>query len=239
MNIRTLTIAAVSVALGVFGVAPASGLASSFKRPAPSLRLVALPGYRLGVAGAGWGARHKVTFSLQQQSRVVGLELRAARAGRFTIGVRNIDLCNGEVFVARDLHGDRVQIEGPPLACPASLHPPVPVLTVVKGRQVHIAIRHVDFPSQRGRVVIRRSNALYLWEPGTRGPTWIPSAPEPYFSLIASGTTPPRECPRIECSAGFFWEWVGMKRGLTGIAMNPSCYPRCEIASELIEVRIT
>jgi hypothetical protein len=112
------------------------------------------------------------------------------------------------------------------------------MLTVLKDKQLPFKVTHVDVPPRGQTVVIRLADAIYLWEAGTTGPGFIPAAPAAYFELLARGRTPPRACPEVECAAGFFWEWAGMKVGHTGIAMNPHCYPKCEIASYLIPVKI-
>jgi hypothetical protein len=113
-----------------------------------------------------------------------------------------------------------------------------PVLKVLRGKLIPIHVTHVDFPHNAAIVVIKMADALYLWEAGTSTPTYQPSAPQAYFQLIGQGITPPRACPQVECAAGHFWEWVGMKIGRTAIVMNPSCFPKCEMPSALIEVRI-
>jgi len=218
--------------------AVAAGTAAAHRHGGPTLRFTSKPHYQLAVQGSGWPALQPVTFSLGQGDSVFGLELAPAKNGTFIVGVNNIDLCNGDAFVARDLKGDRANLQGPGLGCPVSQNPPMPILTVVRGHQIKIAMTHVDTPTRGKPVVIRLADALYLWEPGITRPGFLPSAPSSYFALIGRGLTPPRACPEVECSAGFFWEWAGMRVGQTGIAMTPSCYPKCEIASYDIPVKI-
>ncbi|HZT96719.1 MAG TPA: hypothetical protein VFB34_07760 [Chloroflexota bacterium] len=224
-------ISAVAVTLATSGASPANT-----RSPAPALKLTGAKGYRLAVAGSGWPASSRVTFRLTQGAfPVEGFELITTKRGQFEIGVNNIDLCNGEMLTARDLAGHSVGIPGPGLACPVRKNPPAPVLTILVGQPANISVRHIDWPSQRGPVTIRLADAVYLWE-GKSG--FLPSAPWKSFQLIQRGTTPPRDCPEVECAAGFYWEWVGMAVGNTGIAMNPRCAPKCEIASYLIPVKI-
>jgi hypothetical protein len=111
----------------------------------------------------------------------------------------------------------------------------------MKGTLVTINVRHIDGIGARGPVVIRLGDAIYLWEPGTKRPAFIPTAPTRFFAIIGEGKTLPRKCSQIECSAGFFWEWVGVHTGKTEIGMNPKCRyskPECAIASYAIPVRI-
>jgi hypothetical protein len=241
MVLRLTCVSASVALLGLVSLMPvaAAGAVTARRDSAPALQFVSKTGYRVAVEGTGWRPNHRVTFSLAQGSPVFGLELRSTSRGAFIVGVKNIDLCNGDSFAAGDLAGHRAQLAGPGLGCAVNPHPPTPQLTVVKGKLLSIAVTHIDTPPYEHSVVIRQADALYLWESGTTNPAFVPSAPATFFFLIGHGQTPPSACPEVECGAGFYWEWVGMKRGRTGIAMNPSCRPQCEIPSYLIPVRIT
>ena len=119
-------------------------------------------------------------------------------------------------------------------------HPPTPTLTVIDGTQIVLTPAHVDGHTSKA-VTIALGGALYVWEPGNAHPAYLPSAPDKHLDLIGAGTTPPRACPEIECAQGFFWEWVGVRKGSTAITMTPSCRrlrPMCEIASYAISVHI-
>lgn len=206
----------------------------------PTLRFVNEKGYRISVKGVGWSHKTRVTFAVRQGSTTEGLELRTTAKGPFVVGVNNIDLCGRSLFKTRDFKGHSARVRGPALECASPDHPPVPVLTVVKGHELHIAVTHVDTPPKH-TIVIGRGNALYLWLAGQHHPSFTPSAPKKYFALIGQGTTPPRACPQIECAAGFFWEWVGLKLVRTAITMTPWCrryQPPCEGPSYTIRVRI-
>lgn len=205
----------------------------------PSLALTGAKGYRLAVSGSGWGSGKLITFALRQRFTVVGLELTSTHSGTFLIGINHIDLCNGETFTARDLKGDKAQIQGPGLGCPVRPHPPVPTLKVLKGGVFAAAVHTVDLPSRPASVTMLLADAVRIWQEGSGKPAFLPKAPEAYFALIGRGTTPPRACPEVECSAGFFSIWAGMKVGQTGIVLNPRCYPKCKIFSREIPVTIT
>jgi hypothetical protein len=218
--------------------ASASHPAHATRTPAPKLQFVTVPGYTVAIRGTGWRPDRRVAVSLAEWYPVVGLELRTTNAGGFVVGVKSIDLCNGDLFAASDFAGHEAHLAGPGRGCPINPLAPIPTLTVVTGKSLVAVVHHVDVPPYKHSVVMRVAQALYLREAGTSRPGFIPSAPAPFFFLLARGRTPPRACPEVECASGFLWEWVGMKTGKTGIGMNPACRPQCEIASFLIPVTI-
>jgi hypothetical protein len=214
----------------------------------PQLAWATVSGYRFAVAGRYWGSATKVTFSLRQgfpnheEYPVEGLVVKTAKDGTFLFGLNNIDLCNGEIFKARDFKGHRAGIIGPVMNCAPNPHPPIPVLTVVRGTMVAISVTHVDRFFGIKPIVIRLGNALYLWQKGPNHPFWIPSAPSSSFERIGRGLTPFRRCNQTECAAGFFWEWVAMKVGRTFVSMDTWCRahrPYCAVPSFQLRVRIT
>jgi hypothetical protein len=222
------------------GISTGSVNAASSAALTPSLRLVSEPSYRISVHGRHWRPLSEVAFSVTQGSTVTGLALRATSIGTFIVGIKNINLCAGEVFNAWDLGGDHASIHGPALPCPVPLRLPKPELTVLKGEAIPLAPVHVDGPTGK-TVQINIGNAIYVWQPGTKHPAYFPSVPSTYFALIGAGTTPPRACPEVECSQGFYWEWVGIHAGNSVVSMTPWCRrqkPVCEIASWVISVRI-
>ena len=248
MKIR---IAAIVIFLSTIAPFPVGAIATSSEHSgvkAPELSWTTVAGYRFAVAGSSWGHSSRVTFRLRQgfpgheTYPIEGLELKTTKDGSFVVGISNIDLCNGENFTARDFKGHRVEIIGPIMNCLPSPTPPIPQLNVTTGAVPDITVTHVDRLWDRKPIVIRLGDAIYLWEKGVQHPFWIPSAPSPSLALIGRGLTPPRRCNQVECAAGFFWEWVGMKLGQTSISMDPWCRterPACGVPSFLLQVRIT
>ncbi|GEM_PF-3477715 len=237
MIVRRLLLTTIVAAPLMFSVLAAPALARPAAAGGPALKLISVSGYSLAIRGTGWPAKQRVVFALRQKPVVVGLELWTTPRGRFSVGVKHIDLCNGETMVARDLHGHRVVLSGPGLGCPPARKPPIPQLTLLHGRPAPPAVTHVDGMAHKP-VTLRLGDAVYVWEQGTRKPLYVPSAPSAYLALMARGRTPPRACPEVECAAGAFWEWVGVRVGTTAITMNPSCRPGCELPSYLIPVKI-
>jgi hypothetical protein len=221
---------------------PSGAVARTADKAGPYLKRASAPGYAIAVAGVGWGANARVTFSLTQGTNVVGLELQTTGAGRLLVGINNIYLCNGETFRARDFNGHHATLDGPALGCKAIKNPPIPQLTVLKGKLLQIKVTYLRDTGSITPVVIRLADAVFLAEPGTIRPSWSPQAPNKYFELIRQGQTcalgqNSRPCPmtrtmatacvKIACGPTFYWEWVGMKVGDTGIVLNPACYPKC------------
>lgn len=252
-KLTTFTTAAVVCALIPLSASSALGRSLRTHSPQPTLRFVMVQGYQTAVQGRNWPVKRRVTFSLMQtqmgtmravvvpRGTVRGLELRTTGAGRFEIGVNGVDPCGSASYTARDFRGDLVHLSGGTAArpCKERVSSASPGITVLKGRLLNIRVKHVDLPRKKNNaVVIRVADAIYIWESGDKQPGYVPTAPEKYFELIGQGTTPPRMCPQVECNAGFYWQWVGMRTGTTSITMNPSCRPSCEIPSYSIPVRI-
>jgi hypothetical protein len=207
----------------------------------PALRFTAVPGYRISIAGSGWLGGSLITFTASEGTIDAGLVLRATKRGGFVVGINNIDPCAGIAFEARDFSGDHFTLPGPALGCVSPYPLPTPVLKVVKGHAVTISVKHVDGTGNRHPVVIRLGDAVYVWESGSENPSLVPSVRTAYFQLIGKGQTLARRCSKVECAAGFFWEWVGMKVGKTTIALEPACAaakPPCLAPVLLIPVRI-
>jgi hypothetical protein len=210
--------------------------------PVPILQFQPTSGYRMSIAGSDWSANQPVTIAVDQTPTVTGLELRTTSAGTFSVGVKNIDLCTHAVVGARDLLGDAVTLPGPALECTSRFPVPVPVLTILSGAALKVAQTHVDGWGPSGSITIRLGDAIYVWEAGKNRPLAEPEIDPSFFQLNAEGTTDLRACSGAECSAGFYWEYIGVRAGRTTLTLNPSCRkstPPCEIPSRAIAVRIT
>lgn len=216
---------------------PRPAYTAASRHAAPALHFVSKSGYRQTVRGDGWSPKHPVVFSLLQGSRVLGFEIQADGKGFFVVGVKKIDLCAGETYAARDWGGHRVVLRGPGLECPIRRNAPVPQLRFLTGSNQPFSAVHVDLPRTKSASV-RLGNAIYLWEEGAKTPLFLPSAEAKYLELFGQGKTPPRACPRVECTAGFYWEWAAMKDGSTSIVLDPACRPRCATPSYDVTVTI-
>ena len=202
----------------------------------PTLQFLSQPGYSQGIGGDGWPAAAALTVTVTQGSTVSGLELNVTPFGSFTVGVRTIKVCLGETYAVRDFQGDRLTITGSK-SCKATKTPPVPSLIVTGGNQIGFQVTHIDVRPTK-RVSIKLGNAVLVWEPGTGQGAYRPSAPSAYLELIGRGKTTKQSCSQPECAAGLFWEWAGMKLGKTAITMNPSCLPKCKIASYAVPLAV-
>ena len=41
--------------------------------------------------------------------------------------------------------------------------------------------------------------------------------------FLGRGTTPPRACAQVNCAQGFYWRWVAVRTGDTGIDLSAAC----------------
>lgn len=207
----------------------------------PDIRLVAAAGHRIAVHGTGWPARGRLILSVRYGGESEGLQLRTTPRGAFTVAVDSIDLCGGVTFIARDLAGHRATVQGPPLKCVSRINPPRPVFTVLLGTKLQpheVRVRGITGPHN---VTLHVGDALYLWIGGTTTPTFMPKAKARYLFPLSMGTTPPRACAQVDCEARFFWRWIALRPGETGIDLSPACRqttPPCEIPDLLLRVRI-
>ena len=214
---------------------------ASAQSTSPALRFVAVPGYRLTVLGTGWPRRDRVIFTVHAGPWVQGLELRATRNGSFRVGVNNVDLCGGATFQAQDMRGHHVSLRGPALLCASKLNPPVPTLSVLRGQAVQLHQVRLLTVSRPTNVTMRVGDELYLSEQGQGRPFFTPRADPTYLLLVAQGETSPGACSQANCNAGFYWEWIAIRAGQTGIGLSPACreaHPQCELPDFVLEIRI-
>lgn len=206
-----------------------------------SLHIVPVPAYRISVEGQGWSRSHVVTVSLHAGPWAVSVRIRPNRNGAFTVGARQVDLCGGVSFQARDPSGRTASVRGPQLMCPSMSNPPKPTLTVLKGKQVQARVVRLLAPNRPGAVTIHRGDELYVWEAGTILPAFTPQADETYLELVEEGTTPPRACPQVDCASGFYWIWLALHTGIANIDLSPACRqsrPPCGMPDFLLRVHI-
>ena len=230
---RLLSRLALVLPVAVLSLAAPGGVRRS---GTPTLQFQPQPGYAQGIGGDGWPSTAPLTVSVTQGSTVSGLELSTSEFGSFTVGVRTIDVCLGEIYAVRDFQGDRLTLKGPK-TCKATKTPPVPSLIVTGGTELGFHVTHVDSPPKK-RVSFKVGDAVLVWEPGTGNAEFQPAALSSYLELVDRGVTKKQTCSAAECAAGFFWEWVGMKRGKTAIKMTPSCSPKCKTASYWVPLTI-
>jgi hypothetical protein len=207
----------------------------------PAMRLVAVGGHRIAVHGTGWPARDRMVLSVRYGGGSEGLELGSTARGAFTVAADSIDLCGGVTFVARDSAGHRATVQGPPLKCASRINPPRPVFTVLSGTKLQPHEVRVLGATGPHDVILHVGDALYLWLGGTATPVFLPKTKARYLFPLSMGTTPPRACAQVDCQAGFFWRWIALRPGETGIDLSPACRqttPPCEIPDLLLRVHI-
>jgi hypothetical protein len=208
----------------------------------PSLRLIGIPGYRLGVSGQGWPHRGRLSVVARSGTQAVGVQFRATRAGTFSLGVNSVDVCSGVGFDVYTRSGRHVHLASRPLACPAVLETPVPTVTVLQGSTLPSAdVKMGTLQALDNPFVLRVGQILYFWEPGTQHPAFLPQTNPAYLMLVEQGTTAARACAQPDCAAGFYWRWRAVQPGNTGIDLSPACRqtkPQCEIPDRLVEVTI-
>ena len=206
----------------------------------PSLIFVPINSHLVGIAGSHWKPNSRATFAVRQSTTLTGLEVKATSAGTFFVGIDSIDLCVATTVVARDFTGDRAQTSLPRFDCRPRVPRPVPVFTLISGTAIAVNVTRIYGIGAGRSVVIRLGDAVYLWQPGTTRPLFVPSVASRFLSLVGRGTTPPGGCAKcVYC--GVLLGVCGRDSGQTQIIMNPSCRlqnPRCGIPSYVIPVRI-
>jgi hypothetical protein len=201
-----------------------------------------VPGHRLGVSGAGWPHRRTVALAVHQGGITRGLVVRTTAKGGFLVGVDHIDMCAVVWAEARDLAGHRARVNGPAMGCPAPVSLPTPKLSALKRTQrttMHV-VRVFGVPSARS-ITVHLGDALYFWLSGAGQPFYQVGAPDANLFLIAQGKTSARACAQPDCAQGFYWEWLAVRVGTTGIGLSPSCLdstPPCELPSLEITVNV-
>ncbi|HEV3312518.1 MAG TPA: hypothetical protein VG815_18550 [Chloroflexota bacterium] len=217
---KLVAISLLLIALPAMSVA---AISSAVAAGQPAIQPVSVSGYTIAWEGTGWAARAIVTFSVSQQGRVYGLELRTTDAGTFEVGIKHLNLCYGEIYRARDLTGDDATIVGDPMPGTCVVHPWIPRLVVLKGRRVLPNVTAIDPAHSGNTVAIQIGDAVYFSEPASQA-RWTPSAPDAYFSLIGHATVPsPAACAPPHCGSRSLWEWVGVQSGDTAITFAPTC----------------
>jgi len=194
----------------------------------PTLETISASGYQLAVQGTGWAPEARVTFTLALgNNEDLGLELTTTKSGHFEVAVKQVDFSHRFRFWARDFSGHTVMgpIGDPCPSCGSSTSG----LVVLEGKQWTPRVTRVEGIGNGKAVLIKVGAALWLWEKAKASstgpsPAYIPTAPDAYFSLVSYGYLAVL-CPITahNCSSGFFWEWIGMKPGQTGIALRPWC----------------
>jgi hypothetical protein len=206
----------------------------------PSIRFVTAPGYTLALSGKGWGARANVRIIVRAGNFVGSRHVRVTRTGQFLLGV-SVSLCAGAQFdvFSRSHHAT---IHSPGLACALRVNPPAPQMIVLRGQLGKTSeTRAIDPQITGSPLTLRVGDTLYLWEPGTTRPLFTPGPDPSYLAQVAQGTTPPRACAQTDCAAGFYWRWLALRPGQTGIRLEPACRlskPQCELPDRILEVTI-
>ncbi len=206
-----------------------------------SLSLVSLAGKGVGVHGAGWG-HGRVVLSLQTGPWVLAVSLRPTATGTFTVTAPGVNLCAGVVLVAHDTHGHGKKVHGPPLGCASPADYPRPRLQVTLGKRVASpTVRILD--AHPASITLHVGDVLYLWEPGTTAPFFSPreSGTPGVLQLIAQGQTTAKPCAEAECAAGFYWKWLAVKTGDSGIELSAACRqskPPCMLPDFVIRVQV-
>lgn len=231
------------LALLLFATAAVPAAAGSGR----TLKIVNLRSGGLGVQGIGWG-QTRLEVSLITGPWTVGLSIRPNLRGRFRVKAVGANPCAGLLFRAIDTHGHRKTVRGPQLGCNVPADLPRPELHVVVGRAVTPATVKV-LASHPGSVTLHVGELLYLWEPGTTVPAWTPrlldsagtqTSGRP-LQLVDAGQTPPRACPQVDCDAGFYWKWLAVATGDTGITLSAACRastPPCMVPDFIIRVHV-
>jgi hypothetical protein len=98
-------------------------------------------------------------------------------------------------------------------------------------------------------VTVHIGQVLYLWEPGVTAPTFqaqvvggtgTATASSPLV-LIDAGQTAPKDCAQVDCAAGFYWRWLAVRTGDTGIVLSAACRmakPPCMLPDFVIAVHV-
>lgn len=188
---------------------------------APTIQAVSVDGYQLAVQGSNWGSSVRVVFTLALGANTYGVELRTTKEGTFEVGAKKLNLCHGSRYWSRDFVGN--EADGPIGDPVCGSKPKTSRLVVLSGKAVTVKVTTVTRVAHRSTTVIRRGNAVYLWERGATSPKFMPTVPEKYFDIIGAGQAARPGCRTSKCAQGFWWEWIGMKPGRTYIALTPWC----------------
>lgn len=214
-----------------------------------TLTVVPVTGKGIGVQGSGWGVG-RVVVSLQTRQWISSVSLRPNPAGTFVVAAVGANLCAGVLFRAYDGHGHAkaARPAGPALGCATPADYPRPRLEILSGRKVTApTVRAIA--GHPASVTLHRGDVLYLWEPGTTAPFMSPrleGSPSPLATpallvLIAQGQTRSKTCAAADCAAGFYWKWLAVGIGDTGIVLSAACRqskPPCMVPDFLIPVHI-
>jgi hypothetical protein len=112
-------------------------------------------------------------------------------------------------------------------------------LVVLQGALIRPRVTTIYGSSHGKIIVIKRGDSIHLWESGKSSPKLMPSAPDKYFSLIGHGWLPVA-CAAVGpgCTAGFYWQWIGMRLGKTNIVLQPWCGDHACPQNYLIDIPI-
>jgi hypothetical protein len=156
--------------------------------------------------------------------------------------MNSVDLCGGVSSDVYTRSGRHVHLSSPSLSCAPAPDMPAPTVTVLQGAALSTApaqLFTLQTPANPFQLPVGQT--LYFWEPGTHQPLFAPRADPAYLELIDQGTTAARACAQPDCVAGFYWRWLAVRPGNTGIDFSPACRqvkPQCELPDRLVEVTI-
>ncbi len=105
--------------------------------PAPRgsrvFRLTGVSGHQLALVGQGWWGIPYLVIELREATLTVRITLRPTSRGRFLVGVDRVSPCDRPIYRAHAPHQSGIELRGPMLMCPTRAHPPIPLLTVLRG----------------------------------------------------------------------------------------------------------
>lgn len=207
--------------------------------PAPTLRIVTVRGYQVGIAGT-FQPGVPVAFSLQAGPWTVGREIVPASHGRFLVGIRHLNPCTNPVARATDIHLHVAELRFPAVECLTRPDPSRPVLTVLRGRNSPgrlVVVRGI----QPRSVSLRLGDRLQFREGGISAPAFTPSADATHLAPLS--VTREGACATWDtCTSGFIYTFVAVHTGETNVDMSAACRqarPPCMMPDFAIHVSIT
>jgi len=205
-----------------------------------SLSIRYLSAGKIEARGSGWG-RGPVVLSVTVTPWIVGVLVKPAASGSFEVVVKDTSQCEAIALTATDTHGHRVAASRPAPGCPPPPKSRPPRISVLKGVRIRPTIASIVLPHPQ-LVSIHVAQEIYLWEPGATAPMFRPTVDSKYLAVIRQGMTQARPCARADCGQGYFWRWIAVHPGDTGITLSAACRqatPPCMIPDYLIRVHIT
>lgn len=206
-----------------------------------SLRIVAVAGYPVGVAGKGWSKNTLLTVSARTGSKKQTMKLKTTSHGTFRVGVSSLSTCDDFTFTARDKK-HHLTIQRLPRQCPVQIDSGPPAITVLQGKQMSARQFVIDVTKPLRSETIHLSDVLYLYTPTAAGPSRLVQSDPTHFQLIDQGTVP--ACPpNATCPlpSGVFWRFTATHTGEGIVTISFACRqskPPCMVPDLALRVTI-